>query len=51
VPLWCIRKHRISVQGALQLREDKRLRRDMVARQKAAAVEAAAKKLGLKTSQ
>jgi hypothetical protein len=48
LPAWVIRKHRIGAQEAFQLREDKRLRREKVAREKQAKVEAAAKKLGLK---
>jgi hypothetical protein len=48
LPAWVIRKHRIGAQEAFQLREDKRLRREMVARQKEAARSAAAAKLGLK---
>jgi hypothetical protein len=48
IPAWCVRKHRIDEATAAMLREDVRLRREKVAREKAAAVEAAAKKLGLK---
>jgi hypothetical protein len=42
LPAWVIRKHRIGAQEAFQLREDKRLRREMVERQRAAAERKAA---------
>jgi hypothetical protein len=42
VPAWCVRKHRIGEQEAFQLREDVRLRREMLERQRAAAERKAA---------
>jgi hypothetical protein len=47
VPRWAVKKHAISLNEALRLCEDRRLLREKVARQKAAAIEAAAKKIGL----
>jgi hypothetical protein len=48
VPAWCVKKHSIRLPEALRLCEDRHLLRERRAKEKAVALEAARRKLGLK---
>jgi hypothetical protein len=50
IPAWLARKHKIDEATAAMLREDVRLLRERRAKEKEVALEAAKRKLGLKTT-